>query len=76
MDLSSSRRMRSSTADVPLLEVALLESAMLCLPGQMASSPDASAKVEIEPILAPNRSLYIWTLDSWLLAVKELIGFY
>ena len=73
---SSSCRTWSSTADVPLLAVALLESVTSCLPGQMASSPDVSAKVETELVLAPNWSLYTWTLDSWLLAVKDLISFY
>ena len=49
----------------------MAEPAMSRLPGQMALSPNVSAKVEPKPILAPSRSLYIWTLDSWLLIVKE-----
>ena len=44
----------SSTAKVSLQAADLPEPAMLCLPSQMAPSLDASAEVEIEPVLAPK----------------------
>jgi len=44
---------RSSIAEVPLLAVALSEPDMSCLLGQMTSSLDAPAEVEIELVLAP-----------------------
>ena len=56
---SSPRRTLSSTAEVHLLAAGLPEPATSCLPGRMASSPDASAEVETEPVLPPSRSLYI-----------------
>ena len=58
MHPSSPRRTRSSTAEVPLLV------AMSCLPGQMAPSLDASAKVEIESVLAPKPVFLYMFLES------------
>ena len=57
------RRVRSSTAKVPLLAAALTEPATLCLPGQMTPL-DASAKVEIEPVLAPKPVFLYLFLES------------
>ena len=48
-----------------MLAAALPEPAMSCLPGQMAPSLDASAEVEIEPILAPQASLCIYFLGVY-----------
>ena len=62
---SPPRRAWSSTAEVPLLATALLEPAMSCLPGQMTPSLDASAEVEIEPVLALQASLCISVLGVY-----------
>ena len=62
---SPPHRARSSTAKVPLLAAALPEPAMLCLLGQMTPSLDASAEVEIEPVLAPQASLCISVLGVY-----------
>ena len=59
------RRAWSTTVEVPLLAVALLEPATSCLPGQMAPSLDASAEVEIESALAPITSLCISVLGIY-----------
>jgi len=59
------RRARSSTVEVLLLAAALPEPATLCLPGQMTPSLDALAKVEIEPVLAPQASLCISVLGVY-----------
>ena len=59
------RRTWSSTAEVPLLAAALPEPATLCLPGQMTPSLDASAEVEIEPVLAPQARLCISILGVY-----------
>ena len=62
---SPPRRAQSSTIEVPLLVAALPEPAMSCLLGQMAPSLDASAEVEIEPVLAPQASLCISVLGVY-----------
>ena len=59
------RHARSSTVEVSLLAAALPEPATLCLPGQMTPSLDASAEVEIEPVLAPQASLCISVLGVY-----------
>ena len=59
------RRARSSTVEVLLLAAALPELATLCLPSQMTPSLDASAEVEIEPVLAPQASLCISVLGVY-----------
>ena len=59
------RRARSSTVEVPLLAATLPEPAMICLPGQMAPSLDASAEVEIEPVLATQAGHYISILGVY-----------
>jgi len=58
-------RARSSTTEVLLLAAALPEPATLCLPGQMTPSLDASAEVEIEPVLALQASLCISVLGVY-----------
>jgi len=55
---------RSSTAEVLLLAAALPEPAMLCLLGQMTPSLNASAEVEIEPVLAPKPVFVYLFLES------------
>ena len=61
---SPPRHARSSTVEVPLLAAALPEPTMSYLLGQMAPSLDASAEVEIEPILAPKPVFVYLFLES------------